>query len=110
MLVRLGPAPNSGPGERSEASRDYVWSRIAACGGLTSLPGSLCWKVVGLEISLHAWAIERSLHNQRVNQHGACGVLISVVTLLAVDTVNRHWRPPRVPMPDGIVAAADMPT
>jgi hypothetical protein len=100
--------PSLSPGERIESATDYVWSRIVACGGLASLPGSLCWNVVGLEISLHAWAIERSLPNQRVNQHGALRGPDIGPDLARGRYGQPLLAPPRVPMPDGIVAAADM--
>jgi hypothetical protein len=90
---RLGAAPADIP-PRVMRCCDYVWSRISALGGLGTLPGSLCWGVVGLEISLSARCTLRALHGRLLDAHEARGILIGVLTLLAVDTSSRLWRPP----------------
>jgi hypothetical protein len=90
--------------EMTARARDYVWSRIAALGGIDSLPGSCCWAVLGLEQSLNGWAIERSLYNRRVEPQEARGILVAVLTVLALNTTSTIWVPPRPRMPEAAAA------
>jgi hypothetical protein len=81
-------------GEHQIVSRDYVWSRICAFGGIVSLPGSCCWNVVGMERTLRSWALERALHDRPMDEREARGILRGVLALLAVDYNSIKWRPP----------------
>src|SRR5512133_3113440 len=73
MIPKPGYAePDLAPG--LETARDYCWSRIAALGGLNSLPGSCCWAVLGLEMSLRQWCLERALHDQPLDERAARGI------------------------------------
>jgi hypothetical protein len=92
-LITRRFAPNA-PGEHIQSSRDYIWSRICVLGGLSSLPGSCAWSVLGMEISLRAWATERALHGRPIYEHEARGILVSVLTTLSLDTTSKNWRPP----------------
>jgi hypothetical protein len=82
-------------GEHQLVSRDYVWSRICALGGLVSLPGSCAWNVVGMEVSLRSWGIERALHGRAMDERECRGILRSVLAMLAVDYNSIKWEPPR---------------
>jgi hypothetical protein len=61
-----------------------------------------------LEMTLRAWCTEHALHGRNVTQTDARGILISVLTTLAVDTTSRLWRPPRprYAPPDGAAGKA----
>src|SRR5262249_41791197 len=86
----LGPTPR----ERVVHARDYCWSRVSALGRLHSLPGSLAWAVLGLEKTLPEWRVETALRDRQVHPTEARGILVSVLTVLSLDTTSRHWRPP----------------
>jgi hypothetical protein len=99
-----GARPAIMPSERVMACRDYVWSRLAALGGIDKLPGSCAWNVLGLEKSLQAWTIERALHDRPVGPHEARGILVSVLTVLALNTTAKIWSPPHARSPDATSA------
>jgi hypothetical protein len=81
--------------DRAIYARDWVWSRVTVLGGINALPGSLCWGVLGLEKTLTAWSLERRLYGAAVNEHNARGILVSVLSVLAVDPISRTWHAPR---------------
>jgi hypothetical protein len=83
------PGGGSAISDRVSFARDFIWSRLIALGGFASLPGSLAWNVIGVDLSLHAWAAERSLYGRTVGNTEARGILTSVLSMLAVDTTSR---------------------
>jgi hypothetical protein len=53
------------------------------------------WNVIGLDMSLQAWATERALHGSNLNAHEARGILVAALTTLAINPTSRIWSVPR---------------
>jgi hypothetical protein len=89
--------------DRSVWAKDYVWSRISAVGGITSIPGDLTWHVLGFQLSLRQWALQWARDHLPVTEAAAKGVLISVLATLALNSTSCRWEPPRYrpPVADG---------
>ena len=69
---------------RQIAARDRVHDALAALGGMVSPGGSCVWHVVGLQLSLRAWAMQQGWNNKPVRPSEASGILISALGMLAV--------------------------
>ena len=69
---------------RQIAARDRVHDVLAALGGMASPGGSCVWHVVGLQMSLREWAMQRGWNNRPVRPSEASGILISALGMLAV--------------------------
>jgi len=69
---------------RQIAARDRVHDALSALGGMASPGGSCVWHVVGLQMSLREWAMQRGWNNKPVRPSEASGILISALGMLAV--------------------------
>ncbi len=69
---------------RQIAARDRIRDALAAVGGIASPGGSCVWHVVGLQMSLRAWAMQQGWNNRPVRPSEASGILISALGMLAV--------------------------
>ncbi len=69
---------------RQIAARDRVHDALTVLGGMTSPGGSCVWHVVGLQLSLREWAMQRGWNNRPVRPSEASGILISALGMLAV--------------------------
>jgi len=91
--------PHHEASERCLWAKDYVWSRIIVVGGITSIPGDLTWHVLGFQLSLRQWAFQWALDHRPVSEATAKGVLISVLTTLALNSTSCRWEAPRYQLP-----------
>ena len=46
-----------------------------------------------LEQNLARWCVERALHDRDVGHQEARGILVAVLTTLAIDPISMIWRP-----------------
>jgi hypothetical protein len=56
---------------------------MAALGGISSPAGSCVWHVVGLQRSVHNWAIRQGWGGRPVDHKAAGGILIAALGVLA---------------------------
>ncbi|SRR6266568_474310 len=66
-----------------ERARRQIRRCMLLLGGPMALPASCAWYVIGWELSLNAWALQRSWNGPSVNPHGARGVLLSALCVLS---------------------------
>ncbi len=69
---------------RQIAARNRVHDALTVLGGMASPGGSCVWHVVGLQLSLREWAMQRGWNNRPVRPSEASGILISALGMLAV--------------------------
>ena len=69
---------------RQIAARNRVHDALTVLGGRTSPGGSCVWHVVGLQLSLREWAMQRGWNNRPIRPSEASGILISALGMLAV--------------------------
>jgi hypothetical protein len=69
--------------ERQLHARRQVHQAMAALGGISSPAGSCVWHVVGLQRSVHEWAIRQGWGGRPVDHKAAAGILIAGLGMLA---------------------------
>lgn len=69
--------------ERQLHARRRVHKAMAALGGISSPAGSCVWHVVGLQRSVHEWAIRQGWGGRPVDHKAAGGILIAALGVLA---------------------------
>jgi hypothetical protein len=70
--------------ERQLYARRNVHQAMSALGGISSPAGSCVWHVVGLQRSVHEWAIRQGWGGRPVDHKAAAGILIAGLGMLAV--------------------------
>ena len=69
--------------ERQLDARRRVHEAMAALGGISSPAGSCVWHVVGLQRSVHEWALRQGWGGRPVDHKAAAGILIAGLGMLA---------------------------
>ena len=69
--------------ERQLHARRRVHQAMAALGGISSPAGSCVWHVIGLQRSVHEWAIRQGWGGRPVRQEQAQGILVAALGMLA---------------------------
>jgi hypothetical protein len=64
-------------------ARRRVHQAMASLGGISSPAGSCVWHVVGLQRSVHEWAIRQGWGGRPVDHKAAGGILIAALGVLA---------------------------
>lgn len=70
--------------DRQVAAREKVHRCLRAIGGLSSPGGSALWHVVGLQMSVREWTLNRAWSGKPVTQDEGRGVLVTTLAVLAV--------------------------
>jgi len=68
--------------ERQLDARRRVHRALKALGGLSSPAGSCVWHVVGLQRSVHEWAIRQGWRGRPLERKAAVGILIASLGVL----------------------------
>jgi hypothetical protein len=84
-LARIRGQPRAGRAiaPSAEHYRRKVWDAVMALGGPDAPCGSIIWAVIGEEMDIKRWALERFRPLRRVSEHAASGILIAALGCLA---------------------------
>jgi hypothetical protein len=69
--------------DRQLHARRRVHEALQALGGISSPAGSCVWHVVGLQRSVHEWAMPQGWGGRPVDHKAAAGILIAALGVLA---------------------------
>ena len=83
VLRMLGTGREPQLHERQLHARRRVHQPMAALGGISSPAGSCMWHVVGLQRSVHEWAMRQGWGGRPVRQEQAQGILVAALGVLA---------------------------
>jgi Domain of unknown function (DUF6456) len=82
MLLPVGGGGAWHLTDRQWDARRRVHQALGALGGIDSPAGSCVWHVVGLQRSVHEWAIRQGWSGRPVRQEQAQGILIAALGVL----------------------------